>query len=82
MLALVVYLVFAVTRFNNPKDSKMCSQVNVCVEDSAKAVFITTTEIRNILGAAKVYPLGKKGEENLQMLMTESYKEIEKDLQC
>ena len=60
LLALVVYLVFAVTRFNNPKDSKMCSQVNVCVEDSAKAVFITTTEIRNILGAAKVYPLGKK----------------------
>ena len=40
LLALVVYLVFAVTRFNNPKDSKMCSQVNVCVEDSAKAVFI------------------------------------------
>ena len=28
-----------------------------------------------------IYPLGKKGEENLQMLMTESYKEIEKDLQ-
>ena len=60
LLALVVYLAFAVTKFNNPKDSKMCSQVNVCVEDSAKAVFITTTEIRNILGAAKVYPLGKK----------------------
>ena len=60
LLALVVFLVFAVTSFNNPKDSKMCSHVNVCVEDSGKAVFITTTEIRNILGAAKVYPLGKK----------------------
>lgn len=27
-----------------------------------------------------IYPLGKKGEENLHMLMTESYKAIEKDL--
>lgn len=27
-----------------------------------------------------IYPLGKKGEENLQMLMAESYKAIEKDL--
>ena len=29
---------------------------------------------------APIVPLGKKGEENLQMLMTESYRKIEKDL--
>ena len=27
-----------------------------------------------------IYPIGKKGEEKLQMLMTESYQAIEKDL--
>ena len=60
LFALVVYLAFAVTKFNNPEEVKKCTAVNIVVEDSAKAVFITPKEIRNILSVSKVYPLGKK----------------------
>lgn len=60
LLSLVVYLVFAVTKLNDPVDTQTCSAVNVVVEDSAKAAFITSQEIRDILTKAKKYPEGEK----------------------
>lgn len=60
LLALVVYLVLAVTVFNNPEIKQRCTAVDVVVEDSAVAGFITAGEIRDILRSEKAYPVGKR----------------------
>lgn len=59
LLGLVVYLAFAVTKFNNPRETRVCSALNVVIKDSAKAAFITQSEIRSILSKAGVSPLGR-----------------------
>lgn len=60
LIVFAVYLVFAVTKFNGVQKPETCSAVNVMVEDSVKAVFITPEEIRSILVAAEAYPLGRE----------------------
>lgn len=60
LLALLVYLVLAVTVLNNPDLQRRCEALDVTVKDSNMASFITPGEVRGILKAAKVYPVGKR----------------------
>lgn len=60
LLLLAVYLALAVTIFNNPEARQLCTAVDVTVEDSAVAGFITPSEIRALLCEAKAYPVGRK----------------------
>lgn len=59
-LLLGVYLVFAVTAFNKPDDSKLlCSQVKIDITDSQVDGFLNADEIKKMLKQKKLYPLGK-----------------------
>ena len=49
LLAIVVYLVFAFTRFARSKDTTRCTQVAMVVTDSAHAGFITKAEVEHAL---------------------------------
>lgn len=59
LLAIVVYLVFAFTRFTRSKDTTRCTQVAMVVTDSAHAGFITKAEVERILKEKHLYPVGQ-----------------------
>lgn len=59
LLLLSAYLVAAVTVFNKPDTNEVCKDVIVCVEDSARAGFIRTGQIRQALQKSGLYPEGK-----------------------
>lgn len=59
LLAIVVYLVFAFTRFARSKDTTRCTQVAMVVTDSAHAGFITKAEVERILKEKHLYPVGQ-----------------------
>ena len=60
-LVLAIYLILAVTSWNNPDESKLlCTKVNINISDSNNAGFLTATEIKQILEKAHLYPLNKK----------------------
>ena len=58
LAALMIYLVFAFTRFTRQGTSDVCQEVKVTVADSAQAGFITQEEVCKILKAARLYPVG------------------------
>lgn len=58
LVGLIVYLVFAFTRFTRRGSSEVCEVVKVTVADSAQAGFITQEEVCKILKAARIYPVG------------------------
>ncbi len=59
LLGVIVYLVFAFTRFNKPNSKEVCHAVNILIADSAQASFIDAEEVGRILKKGKLYPLGK-----------------------
>ncbi len=59
LLSLIVYLVFAFTRFNQPDKGTICRAVNVTITDSAQAGFISADEVTRILKAGRLYPMGR-----------------------
>ena len=59
LLGLIVYLVFAFTRFNKPDETTVCKAVNVTIKDSSRAGFITADEVRRLLKNSKLYPVGR-----------------------
>lgn len=59
-ILLGVYLILAVTAFNQPDDTELiCSQVKIDITDSQVEGFLNTEEIKKILQQKKIYPLGK-----------------------
>jgi len=59
LLALIVYLVLAFTRFTRGGDDTVCTLVKVAVADSLNAGFITQDEVCEILQRNKLYPVGR-----------------------
>lgn len=57
-IALLVYVVFAMTSFNNPDEvATLCTKVNIDVADKSAKGFLSAKEIKNILQREKLYPL-------------------------
>ena len=55
-----VYLAFAFTKFNKPDESdKICTKVNINIQDEMTNGFLDAKEIKKRLEAKKIYPLGK-----------------------
>lgn len=60
-LVLAIYLIMAITSWNNPDQSKeMCTKVNIQISDSNNAGFLTANEIKHILEKDHLYPLNKQ----------------------
>ena len=56
--ALAIYLMFAFTAFNKPDEkTKLCTKVNIDIQDKATNGFIDTHEIKNRLEKSHIYPL-------------------------
>lgn len=56
-VALAVYLLLAVTSFNNPEDvATICKRVVINISDSNNAGFLSASEIKSILQKNKLYP--------------------------
>lgn len=59
-LAIVVYLVFAITAFNKPDDvAKVCSEVKIDISQDMTEGFLNADEVKKYLERNKVYPLAK-----------------------
>ena len=59
-VALAVYLVFAFTKFNKPDEKgKICTKVNINIQDEMTNGFLNAKEIKHRLEANKLYPLEK-----------------------
>ena len=59
LLGVIVYLVFAFTRFNKPNEKDTCQAVNIVITDSAQASFIDADEVERLLKDSRIYPLGR-----------------------
>ena len=59
LLGVIVYLVFAFTRFNKPNEKDTCQAVNIVITDSAQASFIDADEVDRLLKDSRLYPLGR-----------------------
>ena len=56
--ALAIYLMFAFTAFNKPDGkTRLCTKVNIDIQDKATNGFIDTHEIKNRLEKGHIYPL-------------------------
>jgi cell division protein FtsQ len=59
-IALAVYLLLAVTAFNQPDDQKaVCTQVDIIIEDGVVDGFLGDLEIKEQLRNAKIFPQGQ-----------------------
>ena len=59
-MALAVYLVLAMTSFNNPDETaKLCTKVSINIADENTNGFLSAKEIKRILEKNKLYPLEK-----------------------
>jgi len=59
LAAIIVYLIFAFTRFTRQGDQTICQQINYTIADSSHAGFITRQEAEHILRQSAAYPVGK-----------------------
>ena len=60
-IVLGAYLILAFTAFNKPDEkSKMCTKVNINIQDESTNGFINAKEIKNRLEKQRQYPLSKK----------------------
>ena len=60
-IVLGAYLILAFTAFNKPDEkSKMCTKVNINIQDESTNGFINAKEIKNRLEKQHQYPLSKK----------------------
>jgi cell division protein FtsQ len=56
---LAVYLVLAITAFNNPDEvNSTCDEVSIHIEDGLTMGFLNVNEVKGQLQRAKLYPLG------------------------
>jgi cell division protein FtsQ len=63
VLAILAYLVLAVTTFNARPADLVCQDIDLVIRDSVDAGFITKNEVISILTKEGVHPVGKKTEE-------------------
>lgn len=73
LLALIVYLGFAFTKFSRKGNETICKQVNYTITDSAHAGFITISEAERLLKSSDLYPIGKQLEEINGQAIEEMY---------
>lgn len=59
VLVLGSYFVAAVTLFNQTDDNQICENVDLAVNDSVRAGFVSSNEIESMLKAQNLYPKGK-----------------------
>ncbi|MBP7984268.1 MAG: cell division protein FtsQ [Bacteroidaceae bacterium] len=59
-VALVAYLIFAVTVLNRPDENKKCTGVELSISDETEDGFLNVNEIKQILKKNDIYPLGKQ----------------------
>lgn len=59
--AILVYIVFVMVSFSKPltDNSMICSEVNINIEKGDTPGFLTSRDVKNILVAQKLYPLGQ-----------------------
>lgn len=58
---LAIYLVLAVTAFNNPERSdQMCNKVSISIADKDSCGFLSAAEVKRLLTNKHLYPKGKK----------------------
>lgn len=62
-LLICAYLIVALTAFNRKPEGQVCHDIDLHIQDSVNAGFITKQEIRNILEKKNLNPVGKKMEE-------------------
>ena len=62
MLALIAYLIVAITAFNRKPADQTCRDMELVIKDTAYAGFITKDELKGILQKKGIYPIGKKME--------------------
>ncbi len=62
MLALIAYLIVAITAFNRKPADQTCRDMELVIKDTAYAGFITKDELKGILQQKGIYPIGKKME--------------------
>ena len=60
LLGILIYLVFAFTKFTREGDNSECVGVDIAISDSTHSGFITPSETERILKGSKEYPVGKK----------------------
>lgn len=60
-IILGAYIILAFTAFNKPdEDSRICTKVNINIQDESTNGFINAKEIKSRLEKARIYPLSKK----------------------
>lgn len=60
-ILLAVYLVFAVTSFNNPKETNpVCTNVSIVIADENTFGFLNAEEVKKLLQKKGLYPLQQK----------------------
>lgn len=57
-IALLAYIILAVTKFSKGDNTEACKHVNIEVTDSAQAVFISGNEVKRLLEKKHLYPEG------------------------
>ena len=58
LLVFGAYFIVAITLFNKPSDTEVCTSVYINVKDSVRAGFINGQEVTRILKATSLYPTG------------------------
>jgi len=58
--ALAVYLVLAMTAFNNPKEEvSVCSKVDIDIESASDGGFLNVADVKQMLEQQRIYPLAQ-----------------------
>lgn len=60
LLGVIVYFVFAFTKFTRQGNTMICRHVNFSIADSSRAGFITVEEADRILRGSGLYPVGRQ----------------------
>lgn len=57
-IALLAYIIFAVTKFSKEENTEACRNVAIEVTDSSQAAFVSEDEVRKLLEKKHLYPEG------------------------
>ena len=69
LLGVVVYLIFALVKFNRPDESPVCQGLDIHILDEQGTDFVNENEVRELLANHKIFPEGQLLEQvNLAQL--------------
>ena len=60
LLLITAYLVMAITAFNRKPEGQVCHDIQLIIQDTAYAGFITQKEVISMLEKKGISPIGKK----------------------